>query len=554
MLARSELRLATARWLPLSLGLLVVFGTYAILAGFYMQRGPMNSDEGFYAMAARCVMEGRLPYRDFAYTQMPLLPYLNGLAMSVTGFGLAAQRGINMLWGAVGLLTLAVALRRHLEAWEPALLAGFAVSVSPWFAFFTAYGKSYAAAGALCAGCIATLLWGGSVIRRAVVFAILGTLASGCRLHLALPVAVMALLLAMQAPNRRSRWTVLGICGAVPLLVFVPFILAAPAAFAFFNWKYHLASSFDRDWYQRLVEWWAVAPGAWVLLGAGLCGAATLWARRLWAELGLLLAGMLAVAATMIPKSAYGENAVPLAGLAAAAGVIALWRGEEMGRCAFRHVFWLLPLLVFLQPLPSTGQGGPAGASLRHYAFAVLTGRWQGWSAPERTATDVEAIGRFLRLHVAKDREVLTPITIVAVEAGRRVTPGTEMGMFSAMGPGREEEAAKLHLTTLALLTERVQARIPGAIVRIRGNANWNFRWEVPSLRWQPEEQVRRFDLAIATGYHPALEAGMYEVLLPNSSSRSSSDAVPDLGRPPRPVGQGQPTAVNGLGARRESE
>ena len=42
-------------------------------------------DEGFYALAARLVFDGKLPYLDFFYTQTPLLPYVYGAVLAVFG-------------------------------------------------------------------------------------------------------------------------------------------------------------------------------------------------------------------------------------------------------------------------------------------------------------------------------------------------------------------------------------------------------------------------------------------------------------------------------------
>ncbi|MBC7896442.1 MAG: hypothetical protein H7066_13590, partial [Cytophagaceae bacterium] len=76
---------------------------YLLSAAFHIYCGAMNADEGFYAIAARPVMEGDLPYRDFGYTQMPLLPYFNGPILARTGYGLFEQRWLNAAWAALAL-------------------------------------------------------------------------------------------------------------------------------------------------------------------------------------------------------------------------------------------------------------------------------------------------------------------------------------------------------------------------------------------------------------------------------------------------------------------
>lgn len=54
----------------------VVFLSIAIVFFFL---GRLNADEGWYLYASKLVYLGKIPYKDFAYTQMPLLPYIYGL-------------------------------------------------------------------------------------------------------------------------------------------------------------------------------------------------------------------------------------------------------------------------------------------------------------------------------------------------------------------------------------------------------------------------------------------------------------------------------------------
>ena len=47
---------------------------YAFAALF----GNLNQDEGWYLYAAQRVAEGAMPYRDFFFTQGPVMPYVYG--------------------------------------------------------------------------------------------------------------------------------------------------------------------------------------------------------------------------------------------------------------------------------------------------------------------------------------------------------------------------------------------------------------------------------------------------------------------------------------------
>jgi len=53
-----------------------------LFVGYYtITFAQLNSDEGWYLYAAKQVYEGQRPYQDFAFTQMPLLPYIYGLGL-----------------------------------------------------------------------------------------------------------------------------------------------------------------------------------------------------------------------------------------------------------------------------------------------------------------------------------------------------------------------------------------------------------------------------------------------------------------------------------------
>jgi hypothetical protein len=56
---------------------------YVISSLGFILFGRLNADEGFYLTASRLVMQGQLPYRDFAFTQMPLSAYLYGIPQSL---------------------------------------------------------------------------------------------------------------------------------------------------------------------------------------------------------------------------------------------------------------------------------------------------------------------------------------------------------------------------------------------------------------------------------------------------------------------------------------
>lgn len=90
--------------------LLVAVGLYGIFTFIYtFFGGGFCGDEGFYTLAARSVMEGMKPYRDFGISQMPLLPYWYGAWFSLVGTSVEAGRVLSagMAAGSVALICLA---------------------------------------------------------------------------------------------------------------------------------------------------------------------------------------------------------------------------------------------------------------------------------------------------------------------------------------------------------------------------------------------------------------------------------------------------------------
>ncbi len=65
----------------------VIIGLGAILfllnSVAFIGLGQINDDEGWYLYASRLVFLGQYPYKDFAFTQTPLLPYIYGLPQSL---------------------------------------------------------------------------------------------------------------------------------------------------------------------------------------------------------------------------------------------------------------------------------------------------------------------------------------------------------------------------------------------------------------------------------------------------------------------------------------
>jgi hypothetical protein len=81
---------------------------FLALLGFFLyvsRHRFIDGDEGFYLLASRLVLSHKIPYRDFFYTQAPLLPYVYAQWMKVAGATWVSGRTLPaLLTTLVGLL------------------------------------------------------------------------------------------------------------------------------------------------------------------------------------------------------------------------------------------------------------------------------------------------------------------------------------------------------------------------------------------------------------------------------------------------------------------
>ena len=70
----------TAFWLRV-ICTITLISVFLYVGYFTITFAQLNSDEGWYLYAAKQVYQGQRLYQDFAYSQMPLLPYVYGLGL-----------------------------------------------------------------------------------------------------------------------------------------------------------------------------------------------------------------------------------------------------------------------------------------------------------------------------------------------------------------------------------------------------------------------------------------------------------------------------------------
>ena len=155
----------------------------------------VGGDEGYYLYAAKLVSQGQVLYKDFFYTQMPLLPYVFGAWMKIFGTSWLSARLLCALLG-IGTGVLLAFSVPHKDRPLALLLYAFCAACFGEFS----QGKTYALTSLLLVG--ALMLISG---KRMLGAGILLGLAVLTRLMMLVTVPIFVVYLLRTGGGGRSR-------------------------------------------------------------------------------------------------------------------------------------------------------------------------------------------------------------------------------------------------------------------------------------------------------------------------------------------------------------
>lgn len=417
---------------------------FAVLACASAWMGSLNQDEGWYLYAANLVAEGKMPYRDFFYTQGPLMPLAYAPFASVwKNWGILGARIFTCVAGLAGILLfslLAAALAPSARRREAGLAAFFLLGCNIYHVYYLTIPKTYATA-ALFAGAgalaFAFACRAASARRAGALFALSGfafALAAGARISTGaiLATAGFALLGAYRSRGLAFLWFGLG--GAAGLAaVYGPFV-ADPGAFAglYEAQAYHAARGgrsflFTAGSASRLVRWYLPSFAAFALAffapRRAAASPASGEASRKFA-LWTLLASFAAVAAVQIAAPfPYEDYQVPVMGIfsaCAAAMFAGAFDDERLRRIPLAAAAGLSLAVSFGSPM------------LEKW---TVNGQDRFWPL-KKEATELAQLREAARMVEELDpggRELLTQDLYLAIETDRKVPAGLEMGPFSML-------------------------------------------------------------------------------------------------------------------------
>jgi len=154
--------------------------------------GSFCADEGFFALAARNVIGGARPYRDFLFLQMPLLPYVYAAWFGIFGTAIETGRACSALLTALATACIMVTVFRRAGPWA-ALFAGLLCSSSTFTTLDLTQIKTQAACHFFLAAALLALPMqtdGHRLARAALAMAFM-SLAFLTRLTLVLPLGLL---------------------------------------------------------------------------------------------------------------------------------------------------------------------------------------------------------------------------------------------------------------------------------------------------------------------------------------------------------------------------
>lgn len=506
-------------------GFLLAGAALVALAIYLVLHGVLNPDEGFYLAAAHFVAQGHIPYRDFGYTQGPLLPYVNLPWLHLFGFTLAGQRLAALAWTLLAVAGGVIWLVRRERSWWPATLFVLLLLGSPLWLAFSVEGKTYGCAAlAVLIGSIAVLSARPWLIRWPV-FVAAATVGVGVRYPMAgffVPAGICLLL------TMRGVWPKVGaVLFAVAIATGAWAIFAGDGAMdrlVFWTIRFHQASSFQINVWRHFIDCFRFAPVLWIFAvwsvwrsrsvdhekherhesrkdpgtqrsapdtqpstqpfspPAGRRDATSTKVRKdlIPAELASLHAQ---------PSTLNGQSSSRLSPLASHLIVlgslaVALVVNLSASTTYAEYVFPFLPAFALVV--------SPSVASWRSrlsrpfVALIVLLILIAGWNYPPELSRDVlvhaAQAEAFLRSNVPADATVACSMPEIPVASGNVIPLAMAMGKFGITEDMTDSLAGERRMLSpeslLRILRDPTTAALVGSTTY-----NWNFYWSLPSYR-----------------------------------------------------------------------
>ena len=436
---------------------------FVVLGAAAVWLGGLNQDEGWYLYAANLLAEGKMLYRDFFFTQGPEMPrYYRTFTWVWGNWGLLGARIFTLTLGVAG-IGFATGLARHLapegRKGEAALVTFLLLGCNLYHLYYVAIPKTYALAAMFVMMGFLLLAVGKKEIFQLGAGLVLAY-AAGTRISLGALLCVVGLWLLCSRQWKPLLWFCVGGFGGLAL-VYGPYLCDVGArAGLLAAQQYHAArGGFDLVWavgsVSRLVRWYLPV---FIVLGLGVAGkggssctsgqetASPLYTYTF--SLHLLLWGFLAVfAVQMLAPFPYEDYQVPVMGLLAVYAAVTF---VKEGNRPLHDYDSRLRLLLVLGLCFANSFGSPL---LEKW---MTNGQDRFWSLKKEKCemAQLRDVAKRIEAQDPGGKTLLTQDLYLAIETGRKVPKGLEMGPFAML---TDEEWKKL-LTETAPAECRIAA------------------------------------------------------------------------------------------------
>ncbi len=429
---------------------------FVALTFLYLRAGQINNDEAWYLYASRAVFQGALPYRDFAFPQMPLLPYVYGISQ-LPGPSLLLGRVTSILFSG-GTLILGLLIARRYGGTSAMAMTALLFGFFTMGIYFDTIVKTYALVSFLLTATLFVLSLdrpGDWKYPLALFFAFAAVLARITAIAFVVPVLLYVFLV---APRR-----------AQALVILVGLAMTAVAAwFLLPDWTVAQWNLF----YSHLNHW---AGSSWFdQLNDILTNRLSNVAQR-FGPLVLLAAASLYVLAREGKRKAWPRDPAPL--LASTAGLL-LFAASHLVNGRWDPEY-LVPAAVSLLPILGIAVArlyAETPWTARPFVQAVLVGVLLLMPLVESTAHIDRTGGRLPLAEVdqvaavvaqnstPQDRVMVMEALGVVLEADRQPLPGMTLAQFSLQNMDTAT-AQQMHVVNYQMVLDALTQKAARVVV-----------------------------------------------------------------------------------------
>ncbi len=489
--------------------------------------GDLNQDEGWYLYAAKLVWQGKILYHDFAFPQGPVLPLFYSIFWHlIDKYGLLFGRMLNAVLG-LSATVLAAIFANKLVVEEKkqyaGLLAFILIAINVYQSYFFAVVKTYSLAALFCVAGFYSLfyalqykkIWMTFLSGALFIFAG-ATRSSG---YVIIPIIIAMLCLYNWREWRNYIFAFIGGNIMAALFVILPFLVISYDNFIFFVFKYHtlrklespaLYFAFKCGFISRVIQAYFVALALLVFAIILKCSKRAIPVQQENTTSNktrfflIILLWMVTLAVSLIHFSApfpYDDYQVfifPIFVIALITLIIELV-----------HQNWLkhITIAIFCISLASS-----FSSPINQDWF--IQGRNRIWWLPKDMPPllKLQAVAKYINSLAPEKGTLLTQDPYLAVETGKNLPHGLELGQFSLFPDMSDDEAMKrnvlnFNLFRKLLMTSKAPlAALSGYAFAIKSPDITPLKedmqktlFEIVDARYEPVKIVQNFGQAYTT-------------------------------------------------------